>query len=106
MKPPILPTVLACVALLACTRRAPTNVAGSDEEMLDRHTARLEELRVRLQAENPGCPEKCAMTQEVCTLATKSCEIAEREPERLQARCVSAQEECAKFGDACASCRR
>jgi hypothetical protein len=98
--------LLSAFTLTVCAKRAPTTVAGSDEEMLDRHTARLEELRVKLQAENPGCAEKCSMTREVCDLATKICGIAEREPDRLQGRCVSAREECASFGDACDSCRR
>ena len=98
--------VLSVFVLVGCTRRAPTNVAGSDEEMLDGYNARLEELRVKLRAENPGCDQKCSMMREVCDLATKVCEIAAREPERRSTRCASAQEQCALFGDACASCRR
>jgi hypothetical protein len=98
--------LLSSFTLFTCAKRAPPSVAGSDEEMLDRYAARLEELRVKLQAENPGCAEKCSMTREVCDLSMKICEIAERQPERLQARCVSAREECASFGDACTSCRR
>jgi hypothetical protein len=98
--------VLSAFVLAGCAKRTPTTVAGSDEEMLDRYTARLEELRVKLRAENPGCDQKCSMTREVCDLATRVCEIAAREAERRQARCASAQEQCASFGDACASCQR
>jgi hypothetical protein len=98
--------LLPTFVFFACAKRAPATVAGSEEEMIDRHTARLEELRVKLQAENPGCEQTCSMRREVCDLAIKICEIGEHQPERLQAHCVSAQEQCAAFGDACASCRR
>ena len=97
---------LTALVLVSCGKRASTNVAGSDEEMLDGYSARLEELRVKLRAENPSCDQKCSMTREVCDVATKICEIAAHEPERRQVRCASAQEQCASFGDACASCRR
>ena len=98
--------LISCLALMACARRVETSVAGTDEEMLDRYTARLEELSVRSHAQSVSCNELCAINQEGCDLARKICDIAARQPERLGGRCASAQEECARFGDACVSCRR
>jgi hypothetical protein len=106
MKTLLLLGLLSSPSLFGCVRRAETNVAGSDEEMIDRYTTRLEELVVRLQAEHPECAEVCSMNQEGCDLARKICEIAARQPDRLEGRCAFAQEECAKLGDACISCRR
>ena len=106
MKKVFLPALLFALMLIGCVRRGPPTVAGTDEERLDEYNARLEELRVKLRAENPGCDQKCSMTREVCDLATKVCEIAARQPERLQSSCAAAQEQCAAFGDSCASCRR
>lgn len=97
--------LVALVALVGCPKRADTTVSGTDEERLDQYASRLEELRTRVQAENPSCDELCSMATEACEIATNVCDIATRIPERAQDRCVAAQEDCARFNDACSSCK-
>lgn len=95
---------LAAGFLLAgCPKNPDTTVSGTDEEKLDQYAARLEELRIRMQAEAPPCDEVCSMAREVCEIAGQVCDIATR-LERAQQRCVTANEDCARFNDSCASC--
>lgn len=97
-------SLLVAAALLGCPKNVDTTVAGTDEEQLDRYSARLEELRTRFQSENVGCDETCNMAREVCDLSRRICDIATRNPERANDRCVSSQEDCAHFNDSCSSC--
>ncbi len=103
-------TSLALLALsvlcLACPKRVDTNVAGSDDASLDQLTAQLEELRARVQAQEPQCKDWCSMKGEVTDLAKRLCDLSARNPDRtdMQQKCVSGQEEQARATDGCAPC--
>jgi hypothetical protein len=98
-------SLFVAAVLLGCPKNMDTNVAGTDEEQLDRYSARLEELRTRSLQENVPCDESCNMAREVCELSRRVCDIAKRKPEVAQDRCVSSQEDCARFNDSCSSCQ-
>ena len=94
----------AAFALAGCPKRVESHtVSGTDEEKLDQYSARLEELRTRMQAENPACEDLCSTAKEVCEIQKSVCEITARLPDRAD-RCVAANEDCARFNDSCASC--
>ncbi len=100
--------VFAAALLLAgCSKNVPAQDTGSDDERLDRYSAKLEELRARVQAHPPKCDEWCSLAREVCDLSRNTCDIAKRKLDRgdVQERCVASQEDCANFNDRCASCR-
>jgi hypothetical protein len=98
-------SLMIAAVLLGCPKKADTTVAGTDEEQLDRYTARLEELRTRAAAEALSCDETCNMAREACDLSGRICEIATRKPDTAQERCTTSQEDCARFNDSCSSCR-
>ena len=98
-------SLMLAAALLGCPKKADTTVAGTEEEQLDRYSARLEELRARAAAETLPCKETCNMAREACDLSQRICDIATRKPDTAQERCVSSQEDCARFNDSCSSCR-
>ena len=99
-----------CALLLAaagCPKRVDSNVAGTDDEQMDQLSARLEELRARVQAQEPQCKDWCSMSGEVSHLSQKVCDLSTKNPERsdMQQKCVASQEERARFNDGCAPCR-
>ncbi len=98
-------TLIVAAALLGCPKKADTTVAGTEEEQLDRYTARLEELRTRAAAEALSCNDLCNSAREACDLSGRICDIATRKPDTAQQRCVASQEDCARFNDSCSSCR-
>ncbi|MFZ5471145.1 MAG: hypothetical protein ACOZIN_17120 [Myxococcota bacterium] len=104
----LLTAAFAALAFLGCPKNVPTTVAGSDDEQMDQHAAKLEELNARAKAQEPSCSDWCSMASQVCDLRTKVCDIAGRHADRadMQNRCVASQENCAQFNDSCTSCQR
>lgn len=98
-------SLLAC-ALLACAHSSAPAGGGTDDEVLDRYTARFEELRSRA-ALAKSCPDTCQIAREGCEAARSVCEVTARHPDRkdLPPRCTVAQESCAHFNDGCAGCQ-
>ncbi len=95
------------LSLLGCPKGGSTvDDTGTDDERMERYSAKLEELRSRLSAEPPACDDRCKLAKEVCELSAKSCEIASRTAERsdFQSKCVQSREDCAAFNESCASC--
>jgi hypothetical protein len=92
---------------LGCPKAPPSGVSGTDDEQLDRLSAQLEELRTRVQAQEPKCSEWCTLASQVSGISKAICDIAGRNKDRteLQQKCVSSQEDVARFNDSCASCR-
>lgn len=102
--------LLAASAALAlgCPKAPPKGVAGTDDEQVDQLSAQLEELRTRVQAQEPRCDDWCSMAKKVNDISTSLCEIAGRHTDRaeMQQKCVASQEDVARFNDSCASCKR
>ena len=96
----------AVVLLTGCPKKTATTVAGTDDEQMDQLTAQLEELRAKVKAEDPKCPEWCNLSKRVCELSARTCEISGRNPDRMemQQKCTQSQEDCAAFNDGCARC--
>ena len=95
------------LALAACPKNVPDNVAGTEDERMDQYAAQLEELRTR-SAQDMKCDDWCGMKGKACGISKSVCDIAGAKTERtdFQSKCVSAQEECARFSDSCASCQK
>jgi hypothetical protein len=102
----LLPLLLAA-PLLGCPRAVPPTVAGSDDDLLDGYSARLEELRSRVEASELPCEDRCKVALDGCALARQTCDIASRTNDRpdVQRRCAGAQEACSHFNDGCARCK-
>jgi hypothetical protein len=102
-------TVLMATLGTGCPKRAETASPGpeGDDARVDHYAARLEELRARVQAQEPSCSEWRSLARDVCDLSQRTCEISGRHPDRpdLESRCIAAQEECARFNDSAAACR-
>lgn len=96
-------TLCLLFALSACPKEVPTNVAGTDDEQMDRLSAQLEELRTR----EVTCPTWCDLKGKVCGLSQSVCEVSARQSERqdFQRKCITGQEDCARFNDGCSTCR-
>ena len=95
----------SCLCLFACPKSTPENVAGSDDEQMDRFGSQLEELRTR---QNITCTDWCVLKDKVCGISSKACDIANKKTDRsdFQQRCAQSMEDCAKFNDGCSSCPR
>ncbi len=102
-----LPLFAVALLVLGCPKRVDTNVAGSDDEQMDQLSARLEELRARVQAQEPQCKDWCSLAGEVNDLSKRVCDLSAKNADRadMQQKCVSSQEERARFNDGCAPCR-
>jgi hypothetical protein len=101
--------VLACATLLAlaaCPKNVE-NVAGSEDEQMDRYSAQLEELRTRA-AQDMKCDDWCGEKGKVCGISSSVCDLSAKRADRadFQSRCVSAQEDCARYTDSCSSCKK
>jgi hypothetical protein len=101
---------LACVfglCLAGCPKNVPENVAGSEDEQMDRYSAQLEELRTR-SAQDMKCDDWCGMKDKACGTSKSVCDIAGKKPDRadFQSKCVASQEDCARFTDSCSSCKK
>jgi hypothetical protein len=101
---------LACVVglcLSGCPKNVPENVAGSEDEQMDRYSAQLEELRTR-SAQDMKCDDWCGMKDKACGTSKSVCDIAAKKPDRadFQSKCVASQEDCARFTDSCSSCKK
>lgn len=103
---PLLPLLLALL-LFGCPKAAPATVAGSDDDLLDTYSSRLEELKARVGASDLSCDDRCKVALEGCELARQICDISARNPDRadVQRRCAGAQEDCSHFNDGCARCK-
>ena len=108
MHKPFLLTLAVAAVLLGCPKAAPKGVTGTDEEQMDQLSAQLEELRTRVQAQEPKCDDWCAMSKKVAEMSKSICELSARNKDRaeMQQKCVTSQEDVARFNDSCASCRR
>ena len=97
----------AVFVFAACPKNVPDNVAGTEDEQMDRYGAELEEARTR-SAQDMKCDDWCGMQGKVCSTSQKVCDIANRKAERndFQSKCVAAQEDCARFSDSCSSCKK
>ena len=96
----------SCLFLLAgCPKSVPDNVAGNDDEQMDKFGSQLEELRTR---QNVTCDDACVLKDKVCGISAKSCEIANKHSDRsdFQQRCAQSMEDCAKFNDGCSGCKK
>ena len=92
-------------ALTACPKAVPVTIAGSDDELVDGYSARLEEWKTKT---TERCGDWCDWKKSVCDLSKAICDTSAKKPDRadFQSRCVVGQEECAKFTDNCAGCRK
>jgi hypothetical protein len=100
---------LACAAVLAlsgCPKNVPENVAGTEDEQMDRYSAQLEEIRTR-SAQDMKCDDWCRDKGRVCDISKSVCDVASKRSDRndFQSKCVAAQEDCARFNDSCSSCK-
>jgi hypothetical protein len=100
----------ACVIVLClagCPKNVPENVAGTDDEQMDRYSAQLEEQRTR-SAQDMKCDDWCNEKPNVCRISKAVCDISARKGDRadFQSKCVAAQEDCAKYSDNCSGCRK
>ena len=93
------------VALTACPKNVPVNVAGSDDELVDGYAARLEEWKTKSTS---NCADWCEWKNSVCDLSKSICTISAKKADRADfaQRCVTSQEECAKVMDNCTGCRK
>ena len=101
----LLPIAL-CLALTGCPKKAPLNVTGSDDDLLDQYSAQLEELRVSAQSGSANCEASRGRAVKVCDLSRNICQVGRRLKDRpdVEKKCVSAQEDCAQFNDRAAHC--
>ena len=101
----LLPLAL-CLALVGCPKKAPLNVTGSDDDLLDQYSAQLEELRVRGQSEGLTCGVSREIATKACELSRSTCQVGQRLKDRpdVEKKCVAAQEDCAQFNDRAAHC--
>jgi hypothetical protein len=90
------------LGLLACPKEAPTNVAGTDDEKMDKIAPQLEELRSKTDVKGD---EWCKLKDKACGLSKDACDIAGKHADRedFQKQCAASQEDCAKFTEGCAS---
>jgi hypothetical protein len=98
--------LLPLAALLlatACPRRAEPSIGGSDDVLMDRYGAELEQLRSQAAAQDMRGEEVCPQSERVCTLSAQTCQVAARQADRqdFQEQCASSREACATFRDAC-----
>ncbi len=95
------------LSLAACPKNVPDNVAGSEDEQMDRYAAQLEEVRTR-SAQDMKCDDWCGMKGKTCDTAKAVCDLSAKKTERadFQSKCVAAQEDCARFTDSCSSCKK
>lgn len=95
------------VAATGCPKKAPVNLAGSDDELFDTFGAKLEELRSRGNAP-VECKDACALKTDACGLSSAICDAAGRKTDRsdFQKKCEQAQEECARANDQCSGCKK
>ncbi len=95
------------VGTLGCPKKAPTNIAGTDDELFDSLGAKLEELRSRGGA-IADCNDACALKADACGLSSAICDAAGRKTDRadFQKKCEQAQEECARANDQCSGCKK
>ena len=102
--------IVACATVLClagCPKNVPENVAGSEDEQMDRYSAQLEEQRTR-SAQDMKCDDWCGEKDKVCKISRSVCDIAAKKSERndFQSKCIAAQEDCAKYTDNCSTCRK
>jgi hypothetical protein len=92
--------------VIGCAKRQIRSVAADDDEHLDQLAAQLEEIKARVQAQEPTCSEWCPLAKKVCDISRTTCDISARHPDRkdIQTRCSATQEDCAKFNDSCTGC--
>lgn len=100
--------VAASLALLACPKKVPSNVAGTDDEQVDQLSAQLEELRAKSQAGELKCSDWCDLASRARELSGQTCEIAKRHGDRsdFQTKCVTSQEDFARFNESCSGCKK
>lgn len=98
--------VLLTLVLAGCPKHVE-RVAGTDDSRIDAAAARLEELRLREQAEDLACPDRCDVATGTCEVAEELCALVEANPDRtdLPPRCTQAREQCAQANGGCARCR-
>jgi len=100
-------TALAAALLLGTGCPKATTASNlSDDDRGELLSSQLEELRARVQSENPGCPGWKDVSKKVCELSTGVCALSGKHPERmgLQKRCTQSQEDCARFTDQAGRC--
>ena len=107
MRKPCLLALALSALVLGCPKAPPKGVTGSDDEQMDQLSAQLEELRTRVQAQEPKCDDWCAMAKKVSDLSSSMCTLAERNRARaeMQQKCAASQEDIAHFNDGCSSCK-
>lgn len=90
------------LGLFACPKETPTNVAGTDDEQMDKIASQLEELRSK---QDVKADEWCKLKDKACGFSKSACEIAGKHADRedFQKQCAASQEDCAKFTEGCAS---
>ena len=99
--------VLALLAV-ACPKNNPdSNVAGTDDEQLDRYSAQIEEMHARIQAGEPKCSDWREMAKKMCDITRQVCAIADRHKDRddIAKKCGSTQEDCANYNGSSTNCK-
>ena len=98
---------LLTLALMGCPKQVDTRVAGSDDDQIAAHEARLEELRSRGSARDMSCTDRCTLSRQTCEAAEALCGVVASQTGRmdLPPRCTRAREACAESTENCTRCQ-